>query len=115
MATIVPVLWLVFVLMASLQVGQVGPGKSVTFRLPLPRLASILSAAEGLLPGARWMGIYGSVVIHPVGGRPPGRNRLELVARDIVRAFERAALLAPGTADATPASPETRVVGHEDL
>lgn len=61
------------------------------------------------------MGIYASVVIHPIGGRPPGRGRLEPVARGIVRAFERAGLLAPGTGDATPASPENRVVGNEDL
>jgi hypothetical protein len=61
------------------------------------------------------MGIYASVVIHPVGGRPPVRDRLEPIARDIVRAFERAELLVPGTADATPASPENRVVGHEEL
>jgi hypothetical protein len=61
------------------------------------------------------MGIYGSVVIHPIGGRPPSRDRLEPIARDIVRAFERAELLAAGTVDATPASPENRVVGHEGL
>lgn len=61
------------------------------------------------------MGMYGSVVIHPVGGRAPGQKRLDAVARDILRAFERAALLPPGTADAAPASPATSVVGCEDL
>jgi len=61
------------------------------------------------------MGIYGSVVIHPVGGRAPGRKRREAVARDIVRAFERAALLPPGTADTALESPATDVVGCEKL
>ena len=61
------------------------------------------------------MGIYGSVVIHPRGGRAPGRKRLEAVARDILRAFERVALLPSGTADAARASPATTVVGHEEL
>ena len=61
------------------------------------------------------MGTYASVVIYPVGGRAPGRKRREIVARDMVRAFERAALLPPGTADAAEASPATHVVGCEDL
>src|SRR5262245_16673720 len=61
------------------------------------------------------MGHYASVVIHPVGGRAPGRKRRESVARDIVRAFERSALLPAGTADAAGASPATDVVGCEVL
>jgi hypothetical protein len=59
--------------------------------------------------------MYGSVVIHPIGGRAPGRKRLDAVARDIVRAFERAALLPPGTAVAAHANPTTDVVGCEEL
>lgn len=61
------------------------------------------------------MGIYGSVVIFPIGGRAPGLKRLEAVGREIVEAFERANLLEPGTAINTPAEPETSVVGHEAL
>lgn len=61
------------------------------------------------------MGMYGSVVIHPVRGRAPGRKRLDTVARDILRAFERAALLPRGTADAAHCSPATSVVGGEEL
>lgn len=61
------------------------------------------------------MGMYGSVVIHPIGGRAPGRKRREAVARDIVRAFERVALLPSGTADAAHASPATDLVGCKEL
>ena len=52
------------------------------------------------------MGMYGTIVVYPVGGRAPAPDRLESVARQTLRAFERVGLLLEGTSETVIADRE---------
>jgi hypothetical protein len=58
------------------------------------------------------MGLHGTTILYPVGGRAPARERLERVAREILWAFEDLRMLAPGTSEGLEPDRDPAAVTH---
>jgi hypothetical protein len=79
-------------------------------REPAAQLRRSAVIRQGFLGGE--MGLYGTTILYPVGGRAPARDRLERVGREILWAFEDLQMLVQGTSEGLEPDRNPAAVTH---